>query len=360
MKVLDRYLARSFFPPFLSCLFVFGTLFIIVDYFNNLDEFLRHNSPIQIVLTYYFYLVPTLLVQIIPIAVLVSILFLLGMLSKHNEITAMKASGVTTFSILAPFLFIGLVVSFCVFLVNETVVPKAMLVSSSIKDGLIESGKKSLEERAIKNVTLASDSRMIFAREYEIVGHTLHDVDIEDLSSKRYKIKLKAKKAVYQDGEWQLYDVLKQRINMRGEMVGEPVFSPRLVLELNVKPEQFIQEESKVEFMSTKELKAYIRNFGTSSKRLSDRLWVDYHSRIALPFVSLIVMLIGAPLAMRTERGTAMLGIGTSVIIVFLYYAIDSICLALGKGGHLTPVISAWTANILFAIVGLFLIRKSA
>lgn len=360
MKLLDKHLVRGFLPPFFSLLVVFATLFIIVDYFNNLDEFLRYNSPFQIVVTYYLYLLPTLLVQIVPIAVLVSILFLLGVMSKHNEVTAMKASGVNTFSILSPFLFLGLVISFAVFLVNETVVPKAVLVSTSIKDGLIEGGKKKLQERAIKNVTLASDSRMIFAREYEIVSQTLHDVDIEDLTNRRYKIKLKARKAAFEDGQWQLYDVLKQRINLRGEIVGEPVYSPRLVMELDVNPDQFIQEASQIEFMNTKELKAYIRNFGTTSNHLANRLWVDYHSRIALPFVSLIIILIGAPLAMRSERGTAMLGIGTSVIIVFLYYAIDSICLALGKGGNLSPMVAAWTANIVFATVGLILIRKNS
>ena len=361
MRVLDRYLARGFLAPFFYCLAVFSILFIVIDYFNNLDDFLRNNAAFKVVLSYYMSLFPVLVIQVVPIAALVAMLFLLSMLNKNNELIAMKASGINTLSIITPFLFIGLVCSFAVMLVNETVIPNAILTSTSIKDGLIHSGKTKLEQRAIKNVTLAADSRMIFAREYEVVTQTLYDVDIEDVSSRHYKIKIKARRAVYEDGQWQLYDALKQRLNVRGEIVGQPVYSPRLVMELNVKPEQFIHEASQVEFMSAKELKEYIGNFrGSASKRLADKLWVDFHNKIAIPFITLIMILIGAPLAMRTERGTVMLGIGTSLIVVFLYYALDSIFLAMGKGGHLSPFIAAWTANVLFGLVGIVLIRQSS
>ncbi len=363
MRVIDRYLIKGFLGPLIFCVLLFTTLFVVVDSFNNLDEYLKYNVPVNIILTYYLYLSPTLLVQIVPVSALVAILFLLGNLNKHNEIIAFKASGISSFQLLSPYLFIGLLISFSIFLLSETVIPDAMVTSRAIFDGLILKGKKSLNERAIKNVTLYGEgNRMIYAREYEILSRSLHDVIIleNDANTQILKSKLIAKKAQYDAGRWIFHDVMTYKVDRRGEILGEPLYAEKLTLELTEKPEDFIKEASQVEFMSARQLKVYIENLKGTSKKLIRRLWVDFHYKIAFPFVSFIVMLIGAPLAMRTERGSAMLGIGTSLIVVILYYGIDSVCLALGKGGYLPPFVAAWFSNICFSIVGIYLIRKTA
>ena len=362
MKILDRHLARSFLWPFLFTIIIFSVLFIVIDGFNNLDEFLKHGVTPRIVLSYYLYTFPSVLVQIVPISVLVAILYALGQLNRHHEITAMKAGGVSAFLILSPYFFMGLVLSFVILLVNESVVPQSSITSTAIMDGLIKKGKKNFEERAVKNVTLyGAGGRMIFAREYEVESQTLHDIVIlDERPGKNQKTKLTAKKASYRDSRWVFEDVMKYRFNRAGNLIGQPSFSKELSLELEEKPDDFIHEASQVDFMNARELKTYIENLKGSSRKLLRRLWVDYHNKIAFPFISFIVMVIGAPLAMRGERGSAMVGIGTSFIVVLSYYAVDSICLALGKGGLLTPMAAAWLSNILFAGVGIYLIKKTA
>jgi len=362
MRIIDRYLMKGFLLPLLFCILLLSLLFIVVDGFNNLDEYLKNGVTFKVVFSYYLYTMPALLVQIVPIATLVALLFILGNLNKHNEIIALKASGVSSFHILSPYLFLGILISFSIFLVNEMVVPETTLTSKSIMDGLILKGKKDIKERAIRNVTLYGvDNRMIYAREYEVLNQTLHDVIIlENGPNQVLKYKLVAKKAQYDNKQWTFYDAMQYQLDRRGEIVGEPSFSPKITMELPERPDDFIKEASQVDFMSARQLKEYIGNLKGSSKKLVRRLWVDFHYKVAFPFVSLIVMLIGAPLAMRTERGSAMVGIGTSLMIVLLYYGIDSICLAMGKGGALPPLLSAWLSNIFFAIIGIYLIKKTA
>ncbi|OIO39402.1 MAG: hypothetical protein AUJ72_00890 [Candidatus Omnitrophica bacterium CG1_02_46_14] len=111
--------------------------------------------------------------------------------------------------------------------------------------------------------------------------------------------------------------------------------------------------------MSAKELKSYIHNLKGSSQKLVRKLWVDFHQRIAFPFISLVVILIGAPLALQRKRGSVMRGLGTSFIVVLLYYGINSICLAVGRGGYIEPFLSAWASNLFFGLVGLYLIVKT-
>ncbi len=361
MRILDRYLLNGFFHALLYCLALFFVLFVVIDVFNNLDEFLKNSVSMGIILRYYIYSLPAIFVQIIPVAVLVSILYILGNLARHNEILAMKASGISAFHILAPYLFMGTLLSFTVFLVSERIVPNASVTSSSIMEGLIEKGKKRMEDRVIKNVTLfTKNNSMVFAREYELGTGTLYDVVMfEDDPNRLLQSKTTARKAKYENGSWYFYETIRDHVNRRGELVGDPVFDNKLRVTLEAMPDDFLKESSLVENMNTQQLREYMQHLSGTSKKLVNKLMVDFHYKIAFPFVSFVVILIGAPLAMQTERSGAIRGIGTSVGVVMLYYGIVSICLAMGKGGSLPPFIAAWFSNFLFAIVGLFLIKNN-
>lgn len=363
MKILDRYLLQGFLKPFVYCLLIFLVLFIVIDAFNNLDEFLKNGFSIVVIFSYYFYFLPAVFVQVAPVSTLMAVLYHLGDLNRHNEISAIKASGVSSAQVLAPYLFLGLLLSFVVFLVNEKIVPRSQLTSTAIMQGLIEKGKKNLSERAIRNVAVySSDNRMVFAREFEILNSTLHDVVIlQDDPDQTLKSRLTAKKAQYEDGKWQLFDAATYHLNRRGDIIGEPVYSEKVELALDEKPEDFIKSASQAEFMSARELKEYRDNFkGGAGKKLSRRLSVDFHTKIAFPFISFFVILIGAPLAMRLERGSAMVGVGTSLLVVFIYYGLHSVCLALGKNGTMPPLMAAWFSNIFFGVAGIYLIKKAA
>lgn len=362
MRILDRYLVKSFVGALLYCLAVFFILFVIIDLFNNLDDFMKQGISPQVVLSYYGFFLPTILVQVVPIACLMSVLFVIGNLARHNEIIALKASGVSAFQILVPYFFVGALISFGVLMVNEVVVPRSSLTSASIMEGLIKKGKSDMEERALNKVTIyGRDDRMIYAREFEISSNTLHDVIIfENNVRESFQTQIKAKKARYKDGKWTFYDVIQCRINRRGEVVGSPVFTEVLDFPLNQVPADFIHQGTDLSFMNSKELKEHIEHLQGASKKLVKKLSVDLHYKIAFPFVSFIVILIGAPLAMKTGRGGTVMGIGTSFALVFLYYGIASTCLALGKGDYLPPVFAAWFGNLLFAVVGLYLIKNTS
>lgn len=362
MRILDRYLLNSFVYALLYCLCLFFVLFIVIDVFNNLDEFLKSGVNLRLIVTYYIYSIPTIFIQVVPIAVLVSILYVLGTLNRHNELTAMKASGVSSFHILAPYLFMGAVISFGIFLVSEKVVPNASVTSTSIMEGLIEKGKKNYNERSIKNVTLFSKgNRMVYAREFELSTDTLYDVVLLDDDLHRLvQTKLTAKKAVYKEGRWHLYEAIQFQMNRRGDLSGDPQFFDSLVINLDAVPADFLKESSQIETMNTKQLKEYMSHLKGAGRKLAQKLLVDFHYKIAFPFVSFVVILIGAPLAMRSERGGAVRGIGISIAIVMLYYGINSLCLAFGKGGHLPPLFSAWFSNLFFAAVGIYLIKNNS
>ena len=112
--------------------------------------------------------------------------------------------------------------------------------------------------------------------------------------------------------------------------------------------------------MNVKQLLDHIGQLQGVSRGLAQRLLVDMHYKIAFPFVSLIVILIGAPLAIRSGRGSTIRGIGVSLGVVVVYYGLVSICLALGKGGYLPPLFAAWFSNLFFAAIGIYFLKNSA
>ncbi len=362
MRILDRYLLRGLIASLCYCMAIFLLVFVIVDVFNNLDEFLKHGVSLRIVILYYLYMVPVLGIQVLPVATLVAVLYALGNLNRHHEIIALKASGVSAFQILAPYLFTGIVLSFGVLWFSETYVPKLSVNATAIMEGLIEKGKKNLDERSIQKVALyGKDNRMIFAREFEMQTNTLHDVVLfEDNPHQVLQTKLTAKKARYQNGGWTFYDTMRYQTNRRGTLVGEPSFAKELPVDLEEKPDSFVQGTSQVEFMNTKQLREHIEQLQGVSRKLAQRLLVDLHYKVAFPFVSLIVMLIGAPLAMRSGRGSTIRGVGVSLGVVVVYYGLVSICLALGKGGYLPPIFAAWFSNFFFAAIGVYFIRNTS
>src|SRR3989338_3779721 len=134
MRLLDRYLFRQVLAPLAFCLVGFISLTLIIDLFGHLDDILKKRIPWAIVAQYYGYFSPTIAVMTLPIAVLLTITFLLGHLHRHNEITAMRASGLSIPRIVAPFAVLGLLAATAVFLANEYVIPPATLRYEQINE----------------------------------------------------------------------------------------------------------------------------------------------------------------------------------------------------------------------------------
>lgn len=103
MKIIDRYISREFLFPFVNCMVLFVSLYVIIDLVSRLEDILKNHVDISVLLQYYLAFLPIIFVRTAPIAVLLSTLYVLGNFSKYNEITALKASGQNVWRIALPF-----------------------------------------------------------------------------------------------------------------------------------------------------------------------------------------------------------------------------------------------------------------
>jgi lipopolysaccharide export system permease protein len=359
VKIIDRYILKYFIPSVLWCLAIFFFLYVVIDLFAHIDEIIRERVPFTILLYYYIMFAPLIFVQTSPIAALLATVYNLSNLNKNNEIVAMKSSGMNIWLILRPILLTAFLISLLVFIVNDKVVPTSTNISTTIKEEYIEKKVKA-SKKTVENVAIyGKHNRIIYARAFnsekkelgEIVIHQ-HDIN------QNLVLKISAIKARYVDGDWYFYDALISRLNNQGQLIGNPEFYRKTVIDMEEKPSDFARRQWRTEFMTYAELRNYIGLLRGGAKRTLNRLRVDLYYKLSFPLTNVIIILVGAPFALHIRRGGVLAGIGVSIIISLFYYAFSAIALAFGKANILPPMVAAWLGNIIFGVYGFKQIQK--
>ena len=363
MKIIDRYMAKSFASSFIWCLFVFVMMAIIIDIFSFIDDIVKYKIPFQSIFAFYFYYAPTIFIQVIPMAVLLSTIYMLSNLNKNNEIVAMKSSGIGLWRILTPLLVMGFLISVLTFIINYKIIPTTSKVSQMIRRDELEKNKIDLNKAmVIDNVAIyGTGNRIVFAKSYDTVNKRLTDIIMHEHDvSENLVSKITASSGIWTGDAWKFMKVIIYKVDNSGKIIGQPEFYPEKIMPLKERPRDFASREWKSDFMSYKELRKYIDNFRGSGMKIMKSLLVDLHYKVASPFISLIIIMVAAPFALLTMRGGVMIGIGMSIVIGLLYYAIIAISLALGKAGILPPIVAAWFGNVVFTAFGVYLLNKRA
>jgi len=363
MKILDRYLIKNFILPLAYCLFLFCFLYIVIDIFSHLDDILRNKVPLSIILQYYSSFTPLIFVQTSPVASLLAIVYMLSMLNKNNELIAVRACGISVGRLLLPVFATGMVLSLFTFLINENVVPKSIITAEKIKSDYIEmisTERKNL--KSIENLTVyGKGNQLIYAKDFNPVDNSLSEIIIFDRDNNQHlHRKILANKGLWNGVEWEFFDCIIYRFDKVGKVIGSALVFDKKVLEFPETPKELLKHEFQMGHMNYKELRNYIGRFSeTGNPSMLNSLKTDFYFKTALPFISLIIMLLGIPFALTTRRGGAMSGIGISVLVGLLYYGSIYFSLALGKGGIIPPIVAAHLSNIVFFLIAIGLLRSS-
>jgi len=278
---------------------------------------------------------------------------------------AMRASGISLLRILWPLIAVGFIISVAVFIVNDRVVPDTTMNAAEIKEEKIEKAKieKKLKrgEKILENIAFYGEgNKIIYVRRYNVYRNKLEDLIIHNQDkNKNVSSKITATEAEWKSKKWNGKNVMFFRLNSAGRIIGEPEFFKERDLDIKETPADFKKRRHQTEFMSFAELEKYIKRLSLEGGATIRSLKVDLNQKVALPFASLVVVLIASPFALaHTRRGGVLVGVGISVVIILGYYAVMSISLALGKAGFACPVVAAWFANAFFGILGIFLILR--
>ncbi len=356
MRTLDRYLLREFALYLVLGLVGFITIFVVVDIFEKIDVFLDHRAAVALVMRFYLYRMPEVVVQVLPVALLLATFLSLGQLNKFGELTAMRAVGLPLFRILAPVLVLAALAALGALTLGEAVVPGANRERDRIYDEQIQRlHPRTVTERA--DVTyLGAGGRIFYMRLYLVRERRMHEVSLQEFRRGELVRRVDAAEATWEDGRW-VFSSGFLRTFENGREIVHP-FGRMAVDGISERPEDFAKESRRPGEMSFPELRAYVERLRASGSRVSNYL-VDLHLKLSFPLVNFVVVLIGAALATRLRMQSAALGFGLSVTIAFVYYALMRAGQALGHNGALPPYLAAWLGDIVFGAVGLTMMAQA-
>jgi len=352
MKIISRHILKEFLKIFLLCIITLVSLYLLIDMFEKLDDLMENNASFTEGLKFFLYKTPFIIYQSVPIAVLLATLLSLGILSRNIEITAMKAGGISIIKIISPLIAASVIISILSFIVNEYITPSALKEVKAIKRIRIEGKKESASFKQNKLWQWGKGSiysiSHLDSQNGIIYGLTFYEID----NNFNIISRIDANEAKWIMGKWQITDGIKRQFHNSAIKTSTV---KKEIIPIKENPEDLQIADKLADEMSFPELKNYIVKL-TADGFDATRYIVDLHGKTAFPLINIIMVILGVPFALQTGRhsGIAM-GIGISVIIGFSYWIIHAIATSLGYSGLLPPFIAAWSANIIFAAIGVFM-----
>lgn len=353
MTILSRYIVTSFLKLMGLCLSSFIAIYLVIDFLEKIGKFTRAHGMLHHILLYFVYKIPEIANQVTPLAVLMATLLTLGMLSRHSEITAMRCCGVSLVRITLPLLVTAFVISILSFIVADFIVASSSAKTVYIQEVLIEKKSPSIFFRK-QNIWYREDNALLQAHHFIPASLTLKGITIWRMSPGMIPAqRIDAESGKFNGSAWQLKSVVIRDIVNGSVTTTEERKILALPLHLGINDLKLLEKEA-----DTMGFFALIRYCEKLRKGGYDqtRYIAQMHSRISLPFASLVMAFLGIPFALRGGRtsGIAM-GIGISLGIGFSYFVINAVLLSFGQGGALPPLVSAWAANFIYAFAGVWL-----
>jgi len=354
VRALDRYVFTEFWKIFVTTALGFPILVNIIDLTDNLDKYLGQHLSIGRIALSYLYWLPDSMFMVLPAAVLFATVFAIGALTRHSEITAAKASGISFYRFIAP-IFFGAVIATLLGLVLGELAPFT--------------NKKRLDILQANQVNFGND-RYNFAyaadggRVYKIGALHLMEDAIDGITIERkgkgpeypsYVLSANAARYTPATG-WMLKggalhvvpDTLHNMTFAFDSLVDKHFTEP---------PKQLTLAQKAPTDMGFRELGRFIASMERSGADVNE-LRVERMLKIAIPITCIVILLFGAPLATSTQRGGAAYGVGLSLATTVIFLMLIQLTKGIGGKGMIPADLAAWLPSIIFGIVGAILFAR--
>ncbi|MCC6342869.1 MAG: LptF/LptG family permease [Bryobacterales bacterium] len=360
-QLIDTYVLSSFLYYFAVLLFSFVAMTHVFNFFELLSDIIKHHIPMSRVATYHLFLTPKLVYDFAPMSILVAVLVTFGLLSKSNEITAMKACGVSAYRLAVPILAAGAVFSGALFAFDYYIVPEANLIQDAIRNE-IKGRPVQTYLRPDRKWILGRGPWIYYYKHFDpgsdvMVGVSVYVYDKPSFQLRRHIFAESARWEpsirhwVFQNG-W-MREFAGIRVTRFDNFQGKTATFP----ELDEPPNYFFRELKQDKQMNYHQLNSYIRELQQSGFD-TIRLQVQYEKKFSVPLFALIMALIAIPFAFFSGNRGAMAPVGISLGIAICYGALSQLFEQMGNVGQLPAQLAAWSPDVLFSLAGTYFLMR--
>lgn len=371
MKILDRYIVTEMLGTFLFGVCTFTLLFFSAETLMGVARMVvESEAGISVVVEYLYNRLPYVLVLTFPMSILLAALMAFGRLSGDSELVALKAGGIGFFRIFLPGFMFCVVAAGISLWMNDYWVPPTMKRSYDI---LIDRQRGDEFDRALitsPKVLANGQEQMIYAHSLNVKEKSMKGVFIHFFWESMRVREIYANSARWNGEVWEMDSPHIVEYDNYGRVTRELTaargWSPMAPGESPPDPQALSRREFRPEEMSRKELSAKlaqlppVREGEDDVRRKRNRYMVMFHQKLALPLTCVVFGAFGIPLGIRPHRTSTSIGLGLSLLFILLYYVLMTVGMVLGETGTLSPWAAAWTPNLLFGVVALYLVWEAS
>ncbi len=372
MRLLDRYLLREFLIPLGYCLSVFLIFWIAFDLFNELSNFQQHKLHGADIAHYYLVKMPEILnFPVLPAALLLGLLYCLSNHSRHHELVAIRAAGISIWRLSVPYLVCGVLASILLFLLNDVWLPHSSETAEGILNRYTDQAQSAAERKLIRNLNFRNDrqGRVWNVGVYNLETAAMTNAQVEWVLPGNFRRHIIAETGGWTNHIWFFDNV--QLFTYRSLSDATPLRETTNSIEITTFEEtpEVIKSEVKINSLSNiraakkarlsiAEILHYFRLHPYLTGEKKALLYTQLHARLAGPWTCLVVVLIAIPFGSATGRRNVFVGVASSIVLCFAFFVLSRFGLALGTSGTIPAWLAAWSPNLLFGVTGIWLTNR--
>ena len=351
---LDRLIIRRFVGTFLFMVLILAVIVLVIDFAEKIDDFIDRKAPLRATLVdYYANLLPFFINLLSPICIFLAVIFFTARMTQLNETTAIFSAGISFYRFLLPYAVTAVALGGLSFYLNAYMVPTATRT------------RMEYEYRYLKNASPFSGRNL----HYKIGPDTYLYVMVfnrQDLEATqptlefygpdgRLREKWNADRMRYnpETDRWTLLNIRTRTVLPQGERLG---YRREVDTTLRIKPGDMVRRDNYAESMPLDELSEAIDLERLRGSEYLRELQLEFNERVAYPFASVILTLMGVALCTRKRRGGIAFQIGLGLILSFIYVLLLSLAKAV-LGDSFPTWLGVWVPNLVFALLAILLIR---
>jgi lipopolysaccharide export system permease protein len=358
MKKIDKYILGKYLFSFFFCLLLLTVIVVVVDISEKTDDFVRSKlSPTQIITDYYFGFIPRIDAMLFPLFVFIAVIFFTSKMAGRSEIIAILSSGVSFRRFLLPYIIGGIFLSALLWAGYQYIVPKANRKWGDFEKTYIDSRNEANLRAYKQNLYFRVDANTYAGiKGYDTITKTGNNLFIEKFENNKLVYNLRALNFNWDTAKqkWLLNNVVERQVNDITETISR---TPRKFGAYNFKPIDLRKDDYLKDQMTTPDLDRFIKLERLRGSEMLSTLLVERYNRDAIPVSVLILTIIGAVLASRKVRGGSGAHLALGVVISVLYILCSRVTVVFATKGDFPPWLAAWTPNIMFGILALYLYK---
>ncbi len=356
---LDRYIIGKFIGTYFFSILLIISISVVVDFNENLNKFEQYHTPWKaLIFDYYANFIPYFANLFSPLFVFIAVIFFTSKMAGNSEIISIMAAGVSFKRLMKPYMISCIFISLLNYTLSAYVIPHGTVIRQNF-ESLYKNNKKNT---SAENVQLQVDKGVIaYMQHYDNIHKRGYGFCLDKFENKKLVSHLTATEIQYDTISDYKYHwkVRNWKIrNMRG--VREKITSgSELDTIISMEPTDLVYSRGQQETFTSPQLAEYISKQINRGSSNVVRYQVEYHKRIATSFASFILTIIGASLSSRKRKGGMGMYLGLGLVLSFVYIMLQTVSSTFAINAGVSPMLSAWMPNIIFAIVAYFCYRKA-